>query len=904
MIRMLQLSLLLGRIVQRGRIVASQAAFVSPARTTQRHQFAELNHRHEARYHVAVAASSNTNEDDDDVEGGVEDMNPRLRSRKGRKTPQSRLSSIYDEMFADKDDSDESDQNEQQTQKQKQQTQEQEFLSRSSEFLSRSTLEKEMDFELDNDFPDFPQGLPLETSSTPKQPPRSSRAPAQIRENSSAVPQQSSTPSVQEVKFVQKGAKPPKAPSAVPQQSSTPSAEKVKFAQKGAKPPKARMLMGRPMPPSVMEYDNSHYDEEFGAAQYGESEIPEFHDGMLEEMTQAETGTSSNTNVVQPSYTDVDDDKENVNVNTDVSPPPPKLDIRPSDTNTIEDSNESSASNPTQLEQEVESKLKTPWVPQTKPPPRPAGRSSVSSEALSILRSSANGNGGTDQADILQHQLLQIQTEIYKLNNGEEFNINSPKQVSKCLFGVENESTNKAALEALNGNITNSGGNAQLASLILKFRKYTRDLKMAEKQKENQANGIHVNTVSSMRGGKDQVQVEAVKPSSIVSPLGSPTGDGDDNGDGVREPLVLIDASAYIFRAYYSMPPIHRHDGEPTGATLGFCNMLNKLVLTPMLRGEQPRVVLVFDSKEGTNFRKILYPEYKSNRKACPEDLIPQFEFVRDAASAYGILQLEAPGYEADDVIATLSNMAVDEGCHVNILSGDKDLMQLVTKDDGGACIEMIDPMKMIRFCHTTVTEKWGVEPHLVGDVLGLAGDSADNIPGVPGIGPKIAASLIQDFGSLEALLENVDDVKQKGRREKLIEHTDLARLSRQLVELERNVPMEDMSFPAHFASVSDFRMEKLDQERLLKFYESMGFQDLTKRVTSRLPNGGIRGTSASSPVTAASPSVTDRYSSITDNVPTNKPEQSRADYRGGNGFSSPRFKAPPKPEDYSDVPF
>ena len=332
MIRMLQLSLLLGRIVQRGRIVASQAAFVSPARTTQRHQFAELNHRHEARYHVAVAASSNTNEDDDDVEGGVEDMNPRLRSRKGRKTPQSRLSSIYDEMFADKDDSDESDQNEQQTQKQKQQTQEQEFLSRSSEFLSRSTLEKEMDFELDNDFPDFPQGLPLETSSTPKQPPRSSRAPAQIRENSSAVPQQSSTPSVQEVKFV----------------------------QKGAKPPKARMLMGRPMPPSVMEYDNSHYDEEFGAAQYGESEIPEFHDGMLEEMTQAETGTSSNTNVVQPSYTDVDDDKENVNVNTDVSPPPPKLDIRPSDTNTIEDSNESSASNPTQLEQEVESKLKTP----------------------------------------------------------------------------------------------------------------------------------------------------------------------------------------------------------------------------------------------------------------------------------------------------------------------------------------------------------------------------------------------------------------------------------------------------------------------------------------------------------------------------------------------------------------
>ena len=327
--------------------------------------------------------------------------------------------------------------------------------------------------------------------------------------------------------------------------------------------------------------------------------------------------------------------------------------------------------------------------------------------------------------------------------------------------------------------------------------------------------------------------------------------------------------------------------------------MLNRLILNPLLRGEQPRIALIFDSKDGTNFRKKLYPEYKSNRKACPEDLVPQFDFVREAADAYGILQLEAPGFEADDVIATLSTMAMEEGCHVNILTGDKDLMQLVTKDNGGACIEMIDPMKMIRFCHDTVTEKWGVEPKLVGDVLALAGDSADNIPGVPGIGPKIAASLIQEFGSLDALLENVNDVKQKNRREKIIANADMAILSRQLVELERNIPLEAMSFPAHFDSVSDFRMEILDQDRLLKFYDRMGFRDLKRRVESRLPN-----------VRPSDLRLLDKYSSITD-TPGQSQQAPRAQHAnfenrgGGNGFSSrSSFKAPPKPEDYSDVPF
>jgi DNA polymerase-1 len=340
---------------------------------------------------------------------------------------------------------------------------------------------------------------------------------------------------------------------------------------------------------------------------------------------------------------------------------------------------------------------------------------------------------------------------------------------------------------------------------------------------------------------------------------------------------------------------MHRYDGEPTGATLGFCNMLNKLVMTPMLKGEQPRIALIFDSKDGTNFRKELYPDYKSHRPECPEDLIPQFDFVRDAADAYGILQLEAPGYEADDVIATLSTMAMHEGCHVNILSGDKDLMQLVTKDDGGACIEMIDPMKMVRYCYDTVKEKWGVTPSQVGDVLALSGDASDNIPGVPGIGPKTAASLINEFGSLDALLENLDSIQQAGRREKLKANIETAKLSKKLVELERNVPLDIMSFPKHFDGVSDFRMEKFDRERLLSFYDRMGFKDIKKRVKSRLPK----------PVSKFS-SFPQRFSSITDDIPSSgKSRRSKEGTQSTKGFSmKTNFIDPPKPEDFLDVPF
>lgn len=319
-----------------------------------------------------------------------------------------------------------------------------------------------------------------------------------------------------------------------------------------------------------------------------------------------------------------------------------------------------------------------------------------------------------------------------------------------------------------------------------------------------------------------------------------------------------------------------------TGATLGVCNLLNKLILTPLLKGEQPRVVMVFDSKDGTNFRKILYPDYKANRQACPEDLIPQFDFVKEAADAYGILTLEAAGYEADDVIATIATKAMEEGTHVNILSGDKDLMQLVTMDNGGACIELIDPMKMVRYSHDKVIEQWGVEPSQLADVLALAGDSSDNIPGVPGIGPKIAASLIQEYGTLENVLECVDEIKQKARKQKIKENVEKATLSRQLVELERNIPSESITFSSQFDTVSDFRTQPLQIERLLQFYDSMGFKDLKARVKSRLPFIGTND---------------GRYNDILD---------SKSGSRSKRNFNdrNKSYKPPPSESDFSDVPF
>ncbi|KAL7457419.1 hypothetical protein ACHAWC_008972, partial [Mediolabrus comicus] len=194
-----------------------------------------------------------------------------------------------------------------------------------------------------------------------------------------------------------------------------------------------------------------------------------------------------------------------------------------------------------------------------------------------------------------------------------------------------------------------------------------------------------------------------------------------------RETLLLIDASAYIFRSYHAMPPLHRADGLPTGALHGVCRLLQSLLLSQLLKGDRPRVVLVFDSK-GDNFRHELYPEYKANRGPCPEDLIPQFDLVKEAASAFGILQVEAEGYEADDVIATLSRMALDVGMNVDIMSGDKDLWQLVTPPNADPRLYMVDPLNFSAISHDDVVQKWGVSADKLADLLALAGDASDNI--------------------------------------------------------------------------------------------------------------------------------------------------------------------------------
>ena len=245
----------------------------------------------------------------------------------------------------------------------------------------------------------------------------------------------------------------------------------------------------------------------------------------------------------------------------------------------------------------------------------------------------------------MEQQLEDLKSEIYAQNNQKEFNINSPRQVSEVLFGEPGQSTNKEVLEAMGG-----AGN-RMADLIIKYRQMSRKIKRYNKKEETKSSGTLVSDVGVVNS--TSVKLDA-------------------------DPLLLVDTSAYIFRAYYSMPPLHRSDGMPIGAVMGFCNMLNRLLLDQMVDGDRPRLVLVFDP-EGSSFRKDLYGEYKANRPECPMDLVPQFELVKEAAKAYGIPRVEAESYEADDVIATLATMASQQGIDTHILSGDKDLMQLIT---------------------------------------------------------------------------------------------------------------------------------------------------------------------------------------------------------------------------------
>ena len=284
-----------------------------------------------------------------------------------------------------------------------------------------------------------------------------------------------------------------------------------------------------------------------------------------------------------------------------------------------------------------------------------------------------------------------------------------------------------------------------------------------------------------------------------------------------KKHIYLVDGSTYIFRAYHALPPLTRKsDGFPVGAISGFCNMLDKLIKDERENNNLTHLLVIFDAS-GKTFRNDIYPEYKANRSSPPEDLIPQFPVIRKATDAFNVNHVEMLGYEADDLIASYAKAAIDEKMKVTIVSSDKDLMQLVKED-----VSMLDTMKNRLIQKNEVIEKFGVEPKKVIDVQSLAGDSIDNIPGVPGIGIKTAALLINEYDNLDNLLEKASNIKQNKRRESLIEFADQARLSRELVTLK-----EDVKLPI---PIKDIEIQSFDPKKLISFLKGMEFKTLTEK--------------------------------------------------------------------------
>ena len=287
--------------------------------------------------------------------------------------------------------------------------------------------------------------------------------------------------------------------------------------------------------------------------------------------------------------------------------------------------------------------------------------------------------------------------------------------------------------------------------------------------------------------------------------------------------LYLIDGSGYIFRAYYALPPLTRKsDGLPVGAVSGFCNMLQKFLEQARndTTDQKPsHIAVIFDSAR-KNFRNEIYKEYKANREDAPEDLIPQFDYIRKAVNAFNLPSIEMQGFEADDIIATFKNSAKKKKIKVTIISSDKDLMQLV--DDQ---TNMFDPMKEKLIGPKEVEEKFGVTPDKVIDVQSLAGDSVDNIPGVPGIGIKTAAELINKFKDLDGLLKNIDKIKQPKRRQTLNDNKDKAIISKKLVTLDENVPIKN--------KIEDLILKPQNTKKLSDFLQEMEFSRLYKKISS-----------------------------------------------------------------------
>lgn len=300
-----------------------------------------------------------------------------------------------------------------------------------------------------------------------------------------------------------------------------------------------------------------------------------------------------------------------------------------------------------------------------------------------------------------------------------------------------------------------------------------------------------------------------------------------------KKRLILVDGSGYIFRAYHALPPLTRRDGTPVGAVYGFTTMLLKL--REQMHAEY--FAVIFDAARAT-FRQRLYADYKANRPAPPEDLVPQFALVREATAALNMPAIELPDYEADDLIAAYAKAAEAQGIETIIVSSDKDLMQLIR---GG--VSMFDPMKQKPIGEKEVVEKFGVMPDKVIEVQSLIGDSVDNVPGVPGIGPKTAAELVQQFGSLEGVLANLDNIKQPKRREVLGQYADAARISRQLVELHADIPLP--------LTLDTLHMQPLDTEKMLGFMQAQNFPSLVKKYggTVAMPPATPVASSAAVPV-------------------------------------------------------
>lgn len=281
--------------------------------------------------------------------------------------------------------------------------------------------------------------------------------------------------------------------------------------------------------------------------------------------------------------------------------------------------------------------------------------------------------------------------------------------------------------------------------------------------------------------------------------------------------LYLVDGSGYIFRAYHQLPPLTNRQGQPAGAVYGYTAMLWKLA-KDLHQADGPTHLAVILDKSSQTFRKELYADYKANRPPPPEDLVPQFPLIREATRAFSLPCIEEEGFEADDIIASYTDAALAKGWKVTIVSSDKDLAQLIQPG-----VDMLDTMKNERRADDYVMRKFGVPPEKLGDVLALMGDAVDNVPGVPGIGPKTAAKLITEYGDLDGVFAAVPDMKASKMKEKLAEHEDMARLSRELVELHRGAPLPD--------PIESFELGAIPPEPLRAFLTEQGFNSLLTRL-------------------------------------------------------------------------